>query len=642
MLDAMKSFGSFLGYTVTKRNYNALKIGAACMISLVEKGSLLALPLVAEYIYESQASETSAISPYGYVASFAVVWGFGRLWPTLRRLAVNNVRADVQAHLTVEMVKKCYELELNHQVTQPKGEFAHAFAQTYSSIDRLIPSFFSEVAPMLIEVIGVSAILGMRYGVIGISELGVLFAYAIPTAIGNKLSKTTQKERLEKGKEVYAGTFATIQRYKIAKQFGREDHEIKEIEALLGQYSKLTKKTYRREDLSSFFQSLVSLSGFVGITMLTAFKTVHEEYKLIDIAIILYYYTQFTLQLDAFSTSLSNLINALMEVDSVVKFLNKPPQVKDRDDAVDLHIGAPPKITFNHLSFSYDNDHEVLTDVTFDINPGEFVAIVGESGIGKSTLLKLLQRFYQTEHDSIRINDVPIDDYKSASVRQYFSIVAQKVELFNETLRENIRYGRMDATDEQVKEALCKAGLAELADDEVLNKRIGEEGAKLSGGQIQRVAIARAILKEAQVLLLDEPLKGLDANTARNVRRTLDTLAKNKTTLYISHDLKEMLLRADKLVYVDLGRCYVNNFEQLLQQPRSFLYSDLLTEENLNQWGYATIEEFLQARQETRQEIASYDAIQLEHRLQDVIEIEDGDALDRQYNERTHLLINDF
>ena len=245
---------------------------------------------------------------------------------------------------------------------------------------------------------------------------------------------------------------------------------------------------------------------------------------------------------------------SLAAADRVFETLDTEPDVKAKPDAIELPK-VQGEICFNHVNFSYDEDHPALIDFNLDVKPGEVVALVGPSGAGKSTVTNLLPRFYDVTDGSITIDGTDIRDVTFSSLRQQIGLVPQETMLFNASIRENILYGRLDATDEEI-ELAAKAANAEefiLQLPQGYDTLVGDRGNSLSGGQRQRIAIARAILKDPRILILDEATSALDTESEKIVQVALERLMEGRTSIVIAHRLST-IRDADKIVVIDHGR----------------------------------------------------------------------------------------
>jgi ATP-binding cassette subfamily B protein len=241
-------------------------------------------------------------------------------------------------------------------------------------------------------------------------------------------------------------------------------------------------------------------------------------------------------------------------MDRMFRLLGENREVADRPDAVPLP-GGPAAIRFERVDFSYEPNRQILFDVSFDIPAGTKVAVVGHSGAGKSTLARLLYRFYDVTDGRITANGVDLRDVRQTSLRAAIGIVPQDTVLFNDDIRYNVRYGRPDATEDEVTEAARSAHIHDfimtLPDQYATG--VGERGLKLSGGEKQRVAIARAILKNPRILIFDEATSALDSKSEKAIQAELDRIAEGRTTLVVAHRLSTVM-DADQILVMDHGR----------------------------------------------------------------------------------------
>lgn len=232
------------------------------------------------------------------------------------------------------------------------------------------------------------------------------------------------------------------------------------------------------------------------------------------------------------------------------ELLNQQTEVEDKIGAVDVPY-LHGDIKFENVDFSYENDKQILNNISFELKAGEMTAFVGPSGAGKTTICSLIPRFYDVNSGAIKIDGIDVRDMTKRSLREQIGIVQQDVFLFTGTIRENIAYGKLNATEEEIREALTKAHLEEFVDNlsEGLDTQIGERGLKLSGGQKQRLAIARMFLKNPPILILDEATSALDTETEKIIQESLAELAENRTTLVIAHRLAT-IKDADRVLVV--------------------------------------------------------------------------------------------
>jgi ATP-binding cassette subfamily B protein len=264
--------------------------------------------------------------------------------------------------------------------------------------------------------------------------------------------------------------------------------------------------------------------------------------------------TQLYVPLNLLGTVYREINQALIDMEKMFDVLNVAPEVKDKPDAPDLSVRGG-EVRFENVVFSYDPERTILKGISFTVPAGKTVAIVGPSGAGKSTISRILYRFYEIESGRVTIDGQDIRDVRQDSVRSVIGIVPQDTVLFNDTIRYNIKYGRITASDEEIEEAARLAQIEpfirQLPDG--FKAMVGERGLKLSGGEKQRVAIARTILKNPPILLLDEATSALDTHTEREIQSALREVSRNRTTLVIAHRLSTVI-DADQILVLDKGQ----------------------------------------------------------------------------------------
>lgn len=258
--------------------------------------------------------------------------------------------------------------------------------------------------------------------------------------------------------------------------------------------------------------------------------------------------------------------------------------LENKPNAIDAStiIQSQPKIEFNNVMFSYDPKKQLFNNLTFDIQPGKKIAIVGGSGSGKSTIVRLLYRFYEIESGSIKINDTDIRDFEFESLRKQIGVVPQDCVLFHDSIYHNISYGDLSVTKEQVIQAAKMADLHEtiLKQPDGYDSIVGERGLKLSGGEKQRLAIARAMLKQPNILIYDEATSSLDSITEQNILKALKNITKDRTTIVIAHRLSTIMDCDEIIVIGSNGEvAQKGNHEALIQIPGR--YKDLWDSQNI-------------------------------------------------------------
>ena len=338
---------------------------------------------------------------------------------------------------------------------------------------------------------------------------------------------------------------------RIIRSFNREDFEIRRFMVQNDRNFWALMTTTKLTALLTPFIQFFAAIAVTGIIWYGGMSVIDGEMTAGALIAFLIYAINLANPVRRISEIYGDIQKSLAAADRVFETIDTEPDVKEKPDAIVL----PPvkgEVEFNHVSFAYDKDHPALTDFNLKVAPGEVVALVGPSGAGKSTVANLLPRFYD---GSLTIDGIDVRDVTFSSLRQQIGLVPQETMLFNATVRENILYGRLDATDEEVVAAAKAANAHDFIRElpggyEAL---VGDRGSSLSGGQRQRIAIARAILKNPRILILDEATSALDTESEKIVQAALDRLMEGRTAVVIAHRLSTVR-NADNIVVIDHGR----------------------------------------------------------------------------------------
>ena len=357
-----------------------------------------------------------------------------------------------------------------------------------------------------------------------------------------------------------------LQGIRVVKSFGREDYEIQ-------RYHNAMEKTFlaslRMVVYSSAFGSLMMFLGFSTIAAIMWYggrEVISGHLSLAMITGFLMYGISIAASLGGMAGLYAQLRSAIGGVQRVFEILYTSPTIQDEPNAA-IMPSARGQICFEDVSFTYDGEAPVLKNVSLDIQAGEILALVGPSGAGKSTIFNLIPRFYDPTEGSIRLDGHDLRSVTQHSLREQIGIVPQETILFGGTIRENILYGRLDATEEEMIEAADAANAHEfiMAFPKQYETIVGERGMNLSGGQRQRVAIARAILKDPAILLLDEATSSLDNESEGLVQEALDRLMQNRTTVIVAHRLSTIKV-AHRIAVLDMGRIVeLGTHDQLME-----------------------------------------------------------------------------
>jgi subfamily B ATP-binding cassette protein MsbA len=406
--------------------------------------------------------------------------------------------------------------------------------------------------------------------------------FALTTHLVRKPMRQATRRQREKVEEMSGLVQERFSMIREVQSFTAEPYEDQQV---LGRAEQVRQHTMRQQLYNGLmmggtedtrFACLVVVVTF-GIYRMTTLPTEAAQ-QVVGFLPAFYMYTMQALHpMQFFANLYTQMQMAAAAADRVFQFLDTEPDIVDRGDEQPLAASRAPRVAFECVSFAYPTDDPavVLDDVTFEVAGGSKAVLVGSSGAGKSTLMSLIPRFYDVQQGCIRVDGTDIRQATIQSVREAAGIVPQEPVLFSGTIRENIQYGRRDASEADIEAAARMANAAPFIEAlaQGYDTVVGERGIGLSGGQIQRVAIARAFLKDPPILIMDEPTSNLDANSEALVMDALDRLAQGRTTFIIAHRLS-LARDADLIVTMDGGRVVeIGSHDQLLAQ--SGLYADL-------------------------------------------------------------------
>ncbi|MBI4047202.1 MAG: ABC transporter ATP-binding protein/permease, partial [Devosia nanyangense] len=342
--------------------------------------------------------------------------------------------------------------------------------------------------------------------------------------------------------------------FETVKYFNNEDLEARRFDASMATYERSAIRIWNSLGVLNFGQAVIF---YVGLTIMSAMSIVgvlNGRLTLGDFVLLNTFLMQIYRPLNMIGFVYREIRQGLTDIEEMFKLLDQDPEIVDKRGATPLKITGPV-IRFDDVHFQYDPDRPILKGVSFEVPAGKTIAVVGPSGAGKSTISRLLYRFYDVSSGSVTIDAQDVRDITQNSLRSAIGMVPQDTVLFNDTIAYNIRYGRPDATDEEVHEAARMAQIGEFIESlpRGYDTPVGERGLKLSGGEKQRVAIARTILKAPPILVLDEATSALDTKTERDSQSALDAVSKNRTTVVIAHRLSTVI-NADEIIVLRDGQ----------------------------------------------------------------------------------------
>ena len=566
----MKNYKRLLQYI---RPYlKRLALAIVCIV--VAAACNLYLPWIIKDMVDKVLAEKDMVMLYVICVSIVVVFLIRGIFYYGQSYLVSYIGQKVVIDVREVMFRKFQRMPMAYFDKHQTGE-------TMSYITNDVAAIQSALVDQLIEMVTEGSILiGSIAMMIYLDwKLSLLTLVVIPLVgqamkiFGRKLKRNGTVIQ-ERAADITSLLQESISSIRVVKSFVREDYEIKRF---INQNILNFQAAMKNVQLTSLLTPTVEFLAAVSVTFIVGFggyEVVNGQMTAGALVAFLTYAVNLANPVKRLARVYGNLQRAMAAVDRVFAVIDLPEPISDKEDAKSL-----PKIQghveVKNVTFGYKEGVNALEDISLDVKPGQMIAFVGPSGAGKSTIANLIPRFYEINGGSISIDGYDIRDVKLDSLREQIGIVPQETMLFSTTVRENIRYGRLDATDEEVIEA-AKAANADSFIRELpqgYDTTIGERGLNLSGGQRQRMAIARAILKNPQILILDEATSALDTESEKIVQAALDSLMVGRTSFVIAHRLST-IFNADQIYVIDGGRIKEHGtHEELLQQGG--LYSHL-------------------------------------------------------------------
>ena len=457
-----------------------------------------------------------------------------------------NIETDMRRKLFAHLQKHSFE----YYDEKKTGELMSRLTTDLFDISEVAHHGPEDVFITVMSICGAFVLMWNVHEQLAIGTIILIPILAIGLSIFNKKMKNVNRKIYSQLGEFNAGLENSLSGIRVVKAFANEEFEKKIFEGMIQNYRKNKLAFYKTMATSSSFNYV--LMRLITLTSLVfgAYFTIKGELTTGELVGFVLLANTFVKPIERINTMVEMYPKGFAGFKRFNEELARKPAIVDSPNAkVAPHFNG--NIHYDNVSFEYDDGRPVLENINLEIKAGEMVAFVGPSGAGKTTLINLLPRFYDTTKGSISIDGVNIKDYTLSSLRSQIGTVQQDVFLFNGTIRENVLYGKLDASDEEVERAIEAAKLKEVIEEfpEGLETPIGERGVKLSGGQKQRLSIARIFLKNPSILVLDEATSALDTQTEQFIQNSFDELSKGRTTLVIAHRLAT-IKNVDRIIVV--------------------------------------------------------------------------------------------
>lgn len=545
------------------------------IISAISLIALTGLNLIGPWLVRSLIGIITNISQYPNAKediikiSLILILSYilGIVFQFLRNYFSHYAAWHLVADVRIMVYDKLQNLSYRYFVDKQTGQLMSRVVNDTANLEMLIAHAVPDLISNLLILVGIAIILFIINPTLAIlSLIPIPFLLFSSTLFAKKIMPIFRKAQKALA-DLNADLQDNLSGIREIQLFNKQDKEFKKIKEKVYNHINALLSALK---LSAIFHPTVGFLSSLGnliVVSVGGIMALSGKIQVQDIVGFLLYLGMFYQPINALAQILENVQQALAGAERVFEVLETEPEIKEKENAIELK-DVKGKIAFENVNFSYNTGVPVLKNISFEISPGEMVAFVGPTGVGKTTIMYLINRFFDPNSGSIKIDDIDIRIVTLRSLHENISMVLQDVFLFNGTVFENIAYGKENATLEEVIEAAKIAHAHEFI--ERLPKgyftEIGERGIKLSGGQKQRLAIARAVLKNAPILILDEATSSVDTETESEIQKAINNLAGTRTILIIAHRLSTVK-RADKIIVLKDGEIVeIGNHEELMRK----------------------------------------------------------------------------
>ena len=533
------------------------RVMIALLLLLCSKLIAVYIPVLYRDAVDVLAKEgvpTLALGAVGLTVAYGVARLLNVGFQQLRDVVFAPVAQRALRRLALETFRHIHRLSMRYHITRKTGGLSRIIERGVKGVEFLLRFLIFSIGPLFLELALVAIILTVYFDawylliVSGTIALYIWFTFAV-----TEWRVQLRREMNDQDTDANQKAIDSLLNFETVKYFGAEDREAARYDSAMRQYEVAALKTSYSLAFLNFGQSLLITSGLVGVMVLAALGVQAGKLTVGDFVMVNAYMIQITVPLNFLGTVYREIRQALVDMGEMFDLLEQPEEVSDRPGAAELTIDGG-QIELDDVHFGYDADRDILHGVSLTVPAGQTVAIVGATGSGKSTIGRLLFRFYDVTAGAMRIDGQDLRDVTQSSLHAAIGVVPQDTVLFNDTIRYNIAYGRDGATQDQIEAAARAAQIHDfiVALPQGYDTPVGERGLKLSGGEKQRVGIARTLLKDPPILLLDEATSALDTDTEHEIKDALARAGQGRTVITIAHRLST-IAEADQIVVLEKG-----------------------------------------------------------------------------------------
>jgi ABC-type transport system involved in Fe-S cluster assembly fused permease/ATPase subunit len=525
----------------------------ACLIAA--KLANVGVPLVMKQVVDRLDAQTALLAvPVALLAIYGCLRFSATMFAELRDVVFVPVTQRAIRRVALGVFRHLHSLSLRFHLDRQTGGMTRDIERGTRGISTLLSYLIFSIIPVILEFALVAAVLlakfDWRFAAV---TFGAVMVYIAFTVTITEWRMAIRRQANELDSKANTRAIDSLLNYETVKYFGNEDFEARRYDENLRKYEAAAVKNEASLGVLNIGQSFIIALAVTLLMLLVAQGVAQKSFTLGDLVLVNGLLIQLYIPLNFLGMVYREIKQALLDLDRMFRLLAEHREVEDRPGARELPPG-PATVEFRHVDFYYERARQILHDVSFTIAAGHRVAVVGHSGSGKSTIARLLYRFYDVAAGAIFVNGADTREVQQASLRAAIGIVPQDTVLFNDTILYNIRYGRPEASDAEVYEAARAAHIHDfiVALPAGYETMVGERGLKLSGGEKQRVAIARALLKNPRILIFDEATSALDSRAEKAIQAELARISVGRTTLVIAHRLSTVM-DADQILVLTHG-----------------------------------------------------------------------------------------
>lgn len=542
----------------------------AILALIAAKAASLLMPWALKHIIDGvdRSLQPELLVPIAFVVFYGLLRFGSVFFGELRDALFSRVTEHAMRRIGLRVFRHLHQLELAFHLDRATGGISRDIERGTNGISFLMRFLMFNIVPTLFEILMVAAIFAFAFSIwYALITLVAVIIYIVFTIVTTEWRNRFVREANQADSSTNTRAVDSLLNYETVKYFNNEEFEARTYDEFLAKWESAKLKNRMSLLALNSGQALIIASAITAMMWMAAQNVVDGQMTLGDLAMVNAYMIQLFIPLNFLGFVYREIRRALTDLENMLGLLKRSAKITDDDNAQQLQI-TRGEIKWEKVSFSYNPQRPILKDLTLHIAAGERVAIVGASGAGKSTIARLLYRFYDIDQGRITIDGQDIRRVTQESLRRTIAIVPQDTVLFNSSIRDNIAYGNPEADAAAIDKAIRMAHLKTFIDslpqgDQTM---VGERGLKVSGGEKQRIAIARVLLKGAPILIFDEATSALDSNSESAILDAMREVAAGHTTIVIAHRLSTVV-DADKIVVLDRGQVIEQgSHHQLLQQ----------------------------------------------------------------------------